>query len=142
VSCPLWAIEATTRRWHKLRIASVERCEFQDEENVALNPELEIADREKDALGLLSTIAPIFFEASGESLFLLVGLEFRQQERVTDTDLLAIEGFDHNGSKLGQFQPASHIRGRFACSRCDLLNGVFRLFHVQQSAKPLASSIG
>jgi hypothetical protein len=133
--CPLRAIDTTPRCRDKLRIALVEGSQFQDEENVALNPELEIADREKDALGLLPAIAPIVFETSGESLFLLVGLEFRQQERVTDTDLLAVEGFDHNGSKLGQLQPASHIRGRFARSSCDLLDAVLRLFQVEKSAE-------
>ena len=81
-----------------------------------LNPELEIADGEKDALGLLPAIAPILFEASGERLFLLVGLELRQQKRMADADLLAVKGIDHYGSKLGQLQPASHIRGRFARS--------------------------
>jgi hypothetical protein len=133
--CPLGAVHATPRFRDKLRIALVERSQFQDEEDVALNPELEIADREKDALCLLPAVAPILFEASGERLFLLVGLELRQQERVTDADLLAVEGFDHNGNKLGQLQPVSHIRGRFASSGCDLLDAVLRLFQVQESAE-------
>ncbi len=129
--CPLVAVHTAPRCRDKLRVALVERSQFQDEEDVALNPELEIADRQQDALGLLSAIAPILFEAGPECLFLLVGQKFRQQERVTDTDLLAVEGFDHNGSKLGQLQPASHIRGRFARSGCDLLDAVLRLFQVE-----------
>lgn len=76
MSCPLGAVHATPRCRNKLRVAFVERSEFQDEENVAFNPELEIADREKDALGLLPAVAPILFEAGAECLFLLVGLEF------------------------------------------------------------------
>ena len=99
---PLGAVHTAPRCRDKLRVPLIERSQFQDEEDVSLNPELEIADGEKDALGLLPAVAPILFEASGECLFLLVGLEFRQQERVTDTDLLAVEGFDHDGSKLGQ----------------------------------------
>ena len=102
--CPLGAVDATSRRWHKLRVALVERSEFQDEQDVRLNPELQIADGEQDAFGLLPSRAPILFEASGERLFLLVGLELRQQERMADADLLAVEGFDHDGRKLGQLQ--------------------------------------
>src|ERR1700679_2472692 len=113
--CPLGAVHTTPRCRDKLRVPLVERGEF--EEDVALNPELETADREKDAFCLLSAVAPILFEAGSERLFLLVGLELRQQERVTDANLLAVEGFNHDGSKLGQLQPAGHIRGRFARSR-------------------------
>src|ERR1700679_1234387 len=73
--CPLRAVGATARRWHKLRVPLVERGEFEDEQDVRLNPELEIADGEQDAFRLLPSRAPIFFEASGKRLFLLVGLE-------------------------------------------------------------------
>jgi hypothetical protein len=52
--CPLGAVHATPRCRHKLRVALVERSEFQDEQDVALNPELEIADGEQDAFRLLS----------------------------------------------------------------------------------------
>jgi len=34
------------------------------------------------------------FEASGKRLFLLAGLELRQQERVADTDFLTVEGIN------------------------------------------------
>jgi hypothetical protein len=77
VSCPLLAIHATSHRRNKLRIALVEGCEFEDEEDVALNPELEIADGEKNAFGLQSSRAPVLFEASGECQFLLLGLPMR-----------------------------------------------------------------
>ena len=109
--CPLGALHATPRCRDKLRIAFVEWSQFQDEEDVALNPELEIADREKDALGLLSAVAPILFEASGECLFLLVGLELRQQQRMSDADLIAVEHFNHGGNKLSQFQTSGAICG-------------------------------
>jgi hypothetical protein len=95
VSCPFRAIHATPRCGDKLRVSFIEGRKFEDEEDVALDPELETADRKQDTLCLLPTRAPIFFEASGESLFLLTGLELRQQERMTDADLLAGEGFDH-----------------------------------------------
>jgi integrase/recombinase XerD len=74
--CPLGAVHTTPRSRDKLCVPLVEWSEFQDEEDVALNPELEIADREQDALGILPAVAPILFEASSECLFLLVGLEF------------------------------------------------------------------
>ena len=89
--CPLGAVEATARRWHKLRIAFVERREFQYEKTVRLNPEMQTTNGEQDAFGLLSTRAPILFEAGGECLFLLDGLELRQQERMADADLLTVE---------------------------------------------------
>jgi hypothetical protein len=76
VPCPLRAIHATSRRWNKLRIALVKRGEFKDQKDVALNPELEIADGKKDAFGPLSSRTPILFEASGKRLFLLLGLKF------------------------------------------------------------------
>ena len=85
--CPLGAVHTTPCCRDKLRVAFIEWSEFQDEEDVALNPKLEITDREKDSFGLLTTIAPILFEAGRESLFFLVGLELCKQERVTDTDL-------------------------------------------------------
>jgi hypothetical protein len=96
VSCPLGAVEATARRWHKLRIALVEWREFEDEKNVRLDPEMQTANGEQDAFGLLPTRAPILFEASGESLFLLRWLELRQQERMADADLLTVERI-HDG---------------------------------------------
>ena len=45
-------------------------------------------DGEQDALGLLAFRAPILFEASGKRLFLLGGLELRQQERMADADFV------------------------------------------------------
>jgi len=42
MSCSLRAVNATPGCRDKLRIALVERSQFEDEEDVALNPELEI----------------------------------------------------------------------------------------------------
>ena len=96
MSCPFGAVHATPRRWHKLRIALVERSELEDKKDVRLNPEMQTADGEKNAFRLLTARAPILFEASGKRLFLLAGLELRQQERVADADLLAVERI-HDG---------------------------------------------
>ena len=100
MSCPLGAVHATARRWHKLRIALVEGSEFEDEKNVRLNPEMKAPHGKQYALCLLTSRAPILFEASGECLFLLDGLELRQQESMADADFLTVKGFDHNRDKL------------------------------------------
>jgi hypothetical protein len=47
--CPLRAIGATSRRWHKQRVPFVERCQFQNEQDARLNPELETAHRKQNA---------------------------------------------------------------------------------------------
>ncbi len=107
-----------------------------DEENVALNPELKTADRKQNGLRLLSSRTPILFEASGKRLFLLVGLELRQQKRVADADLFAVKRIHDVLRKLGQFQPSGHMRRALTRLRADLLNAVLRLFQVQQSAEP------
>ena len=120
-----------------MSIALVERCLFEDEQDVVLNPELEIADGEQEALCLPVPAAPFLFEASGEGLLLLVRLELRQQERMADTDLLAVEGFDHDGRKLGQFQSSSDKRGRLSRAGGDLLDGVFWLLQGKQGAESL-----
>jgi hypothetical protein len=78
VSRPLGTVHTTTCRRDKLRISRVKRGVFQNKQDVRLNPELKIADGEKDALRLLTARAPILFEASGERLFLLAGLELCQ----------------------------------------------------------------
>jgi len=135
MSCPFGAIDTASRRWHKLRVAFVERSEFQDEQDVRLNPEMKVADWEQDAFGLLPTRAPILFETGGECLFLLAGLELRQQGRVTDADLLAIECFDRARDKLGQAEARRHISRTLARLRGDLLYAVFRLFQVEQGAE-------
>jgi hypothetical protein len=118
------AFHATACGWHQLRVALVERRELEDQKDVGLNPELEAADGEQDAFRLLPTCAPILFEASDQRLFLLSGLEFGQQERMANADLLAVEGFDQYGRKLGQLQTTGDV-GRILPGTCgDLLDGV------------------
>jgi hypothetical protein len=113
MSCPHGAIHATSCRWHKQRIPLVERGEFEDEKNVRLNPELQTADGKENAFRLLTARAPILFEASGKRLFLLAGLELRQQERVADADLLTVEGIHDVLRELGQLE-ASRLCCQFA----------------------------
>ena len=69
VPCPLGAVHATSGNRHKMRVPLVERSVFEDEQDVLLNPRLEVADGEQDALGLaVAGCAPILSEASGQRL--------------------------------------------------------------------------
>jgi hypothetical protein len=47
---------------------------------------------------------PVFPKASGERGFLLAGLELRQQESVSDTNLLGVERLDHGCGEFGEFE--------------------------------------
>jgi len=88
---PLRAISATPSDGYKLRIPLVERRILEDEQDVRRNPEMQTANGKQYAFGLLSTRAPILFEASGECLFLLGWLELRQQEGMAYADLVAVK---------------------------------------------------
>ena len=63
-----------------MRVPLIKRRIFEDEQNVLLNPRLQVADGEKDALGFpVGTRAPILTKTSLESFFLTVGWQLRQQ---------------------------------------------------------------
>ena len=76
VSGALGAIDAASCGGDKLRVAFVERCLFQEQENVMLNPLLQVPHREQNALGFGSGSVPILAEAIGKCLFLLCWLQF------------------------------------------------------------------
>jgi hypothetical protein len=109
--------------WHELRIPLVERSKLEDEQDVRLNPELQTADGEQDVLRLLPSGTPILFEAGGKCLFLLIGLQFRQQERIADADFLAIE-IDHDRRKFSQLQTSRDV-GRILAGTCRNLFAMF-----------------
>jgi len=44
MACAFGAIDAASDRWHKLAVLLVEGRVFENEQDVAVNPELEIAD--------------------------------------------------------------------------------------------------
>jgi hypothetical protein len=74
MTCPLGAIDAATRNGDEMRIALIERCVFQEKQNVLLNPKLQAPHGKQHPLGLaVARCAPVFTEASGQRLFLLVG---------------------------------------------------------------------
>ncbi|WP_263415293.1 hypothetical protein [Terriglobus albidus] len=76
VACPLRAINAASGNGDEMSLALVEGSVFEEEQDVRLNPELKIADGQKNASRLLPARAPIFFETSRERLLLLVGRKF------------------------------------------------------------------
>ena len=94
----------------KLRIFPIERRIFQDEQDVMLNPHLKLADWQQDALRFLICAHPFFPEARVEGLFLLCGLESRQQQGMAYADLVFGKGFNHSRRKLGQFQSSERNR--------------------------------
>jgi len=79
VSGALGAIDATSGGGNELRVPFVERRLFQEQENIVLNPLLQVPNREQDALGLGSGSAPLLAEAIGERLLLLSWLQFGEQ---------------------------------------------------------------
>ena len=134
MACPLGAIDATTRDGHEMRVALVERSILEEEQDVLLNPELQAPDGQQNPLRLaVARCTPVFTETSRECLFLLVGWQLRQQERMADADLIAIERFDRSRNEVNQFEPRGNEGGLFARLRGDLLDGVRRLLQIQQA---------
>jgi len=78
VAGTLGTLRATSSRRHELRIAFVEWRVFQNEQDVRVNPELQVADRQQDTGWLLAVAVVNLFETCRESLFLLVGRQLRQ----------------------------------------------------------------
>jgi len=76
MACPLGAIDTTASGWDKLRVPLVERRIFQDQQDIAVNPELQVADRQQNTCGFRSA-AIYLFEASRECGFLLIGGQLR-----------------------------------------------------------------
>jgi hypothetical protein len=85
---------------------------------------------------LLPARAPILFETSGKRLFLLVGLELRQQERTTDADLFAVKCIHKVLRQLSQLKARGHVNRTLARLCADLLDAVLRLLQVQQGTEP------
>ena len=99
VAGALGAIDAGTGLGHKLRVLFRERRGGKLQQNVVLNPLLEMADGEQDALGL-AAVRVRFLIAGGECFLLLFGLKLRQQKRVAHADLVLGEGFGDCRGKL------------------------------------------
>jgi hypothetical protein len=98
VTGALGALDATSGGGDKLRVAFVEQCLFQEQEDIMLYPLLQVSHREQYALGLRPGSVPLLAEAIGECLFLLCWLQFGEQQRVAYADFLGIESlYDWRG---------------------------------------------
>jgi hypothetical protein len=105
VARPLGAIDTTSGDGDKMSVAFVEGRVFEEEQDVLLDPELQVPHGKQNALGLaVARSAPVFAKASRERLFLLVGWQLRQQERMTYSNFVALEGFDRSGNQVHQLQ--------------------------------------
>src|SRR6201996_3222866 len=113
MSCPLWAIGTTASGGNKLRVALVERRVFQNQQDIVVNPELQVTDGQQNTSGFRSAVVDLF-ETGLERGFLLVGGQLRQQQSMAYTDFIGIERLYRCGYKVAQFQPRSHEDGRFA----------------------------
>ena len=105
-----------------------------------LNPHLELADWQQDALGLLICAHPFFPEARVEGLFLLCRLKSCKQQGMAYSDLVFGKGFNHSRRKLGQFQSTDAVGGRFTRLCRDLLDAVPRFLQFEEGAEPLEVS--
>jgi hypothetical protein len=67
-----------------------------------LDPFPQMTYREQDAFWLAAAARVALLPAGRQRFFLLLGLQLRQQERVTHADFIFGKGFDRCGNKLGQ----------------------------------------
>ena len=122
----LGAIDAGTGLGHKLRVLFRERRGGKLQQNVVLDPLLEMADGEQDALWLAAVGVGLLI-ASGECFLLLFWLELRQEQRVAHADLVLGKGFGHCRGKLCEAGAGSNVCGRFAALGRDLLHCVIKV---------------
>jgi hypothetical protein len=143
VSGTFGTVKAASRCRDKLRIFPVERHIFQDEQDVTLNPDLKLADWQRDALRLLICARPFFPEARVEGLLLLCGPKSRQQQGMTYADLVFGKGFNDSRRKFGLERSGSRalIQGfdlpsGFAARQSDCICGrvcsTFLAFSIRQ----------
>jgi hypothetical protein len=79
VPCPFGAVHTVPGDGDEMSVLLVERSIFEDEQDVLLNPCLQVANGEKNALGLsVGSRSPILAESSLKSFFLLVERQLRQ----------------------------------------------------------------
>jgi hypothetical protein len=77
VAGALGAVGATAHCGDKLRVAFIKRRVFQDEQNIGLNPELQIAHGQKNPRWILAAVIDLL-ETSRKGLVLLVSRQRRQ----------------------------------------------------------------
>ena len=110
---------------------------LQDEHDVLFNPLLKLANGKQDAFPLAPSAVPILVEASGQCLFLLGWLEFGQQQSMAYANLIFGKRLDDFRREFSKLDSLRDVAGRLAHFRGDLLDGVFRLFQIEQGAEAL-----
>ena len=136
--CPFGAVHAAPGDGDKMGVLLVERRLLEYEQDVLLDLRLQVADGKEDAFRLaVACCAPFLTETRLESFFLLVHRQLRQQQRMADADLLAIELVYNHLGKLGQLQAGSDVGGWFPDLGRDLLDAVLRFLQVE---KPFEAS--
>src|SRR5271155_1170373 len=135
---PLGTIHTASGDGHKMRVAFVEGSVFEEEQDILLNPHLQAPHGKQDAFGFaVARPAPVFSEASRERLFLLVGRQLGQQERMTDANFVPVESFDRARNEVDQLQPSGNEGRRLPCFCCDLFDGIGRLLQIEKRLEPL-----
>ena len=107
MACTFRAIGTTASGRDKLRVPLVERCVFQDQQDIAVDPELQVAYRQQNTPRFRCAVVYLF-EARRECLLLLVCGQLRQQQCMAHANLIGIESIDRCGYKVGQLQPRSN----------------------------------
>jgi hypothetical protein len=79
VACALRAIEASSGLWHKRGVFFRERRGRKLQQNVVLNPLLQVPNRKQDALDLVA-VGVLLLIASSEGFLLLRGLQLGKQK--------------------------------------------------------------
>jgi len=133
----LRAIHAASGGRDELGIALVERCLFEQQQDVVFYPVVQVSHGKQNAFGFSCRPTPILAEAVGEGLLLLCWLQLRQQQSVSDADLLGIERLYRLRHKLREPDARGDIGRVLADLRRDLLNAVLRLLQLKQGIEPL-----
>jgi hypothetical protein len=91
VACPLGAVDATDNGGHKLRVPFVEWRILEKEQDVGINPELQIADGKEDTRRFVVVCGVVdLLEAGPQREGLLLRWKLRHQKSMADADVVLI----------------------------------------------------
>jgi hypothetical protein len=134
---PLGAFNAGTGLRHKRCILFRERSIGKLQEDVALDPFPQMANRQQNPF-VPAAVRIAFLPASGQRFLLLLRLQLRQEKRMAQADFVFGEGFDRRGRKLGQAKARCHIPGAFAAFGRNEFDGICRLVKAQKRSEALS----
>jgi DNA-binding XRE family transcriptional regulator len=99
------AIDTASGNTYQMCITFIEGRFFEKEQDVLLDPELQASNGEQDTLGFaVARSAPVFTDTSRQCLFLLIDRQLRQQQRMANADIVAIEGFHCDRHEIDQLE--------------------------------------